>query len=481
MSIKQQTIRGAVWISISNAARQLIFLVLSTILYRLLPPSAFGTIAMATVLIAAMGLLQNMGIGSALIQRRSQVERAASTAFFIYPVIGLALALIGWVAAVPMAVFFDDPVLRPAVRIMSLVFIPTSFARVFMVMMDKQFEYYRRMWAELAGVSAFGTVALVLAFRGWGVWSLIWGYAAQELVIAGLCVVLCSFRPGLAFDRRIAGQLFSFGKHVLGAGAINFLIYQGDRALISRLLGKAPLGYYAESYKWGSQPVFQVSTIIARVAYPAFSRLQDKPDGLRDAFMRIYFFISWLALPFFVGVWFLAPELATVIFGRRWDPQVMVPLLRVVALYGAVRAMLTPTGSLFQAVGRPHYLSRTTLARLIVLAAVIYPMTLEWGLLGAAWAVTGSLLLITPVMYMLAGRILERSVFQILLHLRAALLSSVVMGAVLWGMGQVATVQSPWGLVARVVAGAVVYAAVLWVVSPASRGQLRDMAGTFFE
>jgi O-antigen/teichoic acid export membrane protein len=350
-----------------------------------------------------------------------------------------------------------------------------------MVMMDKLFEYYRRMWVELAAVAAFGMVALTLALRGWGVWSLIWGYVAQELVVAAGCAALCSFRPRLAFDRRIAGQLFSFGKHVLGSGAINFLIYQGDRALISRLLGKAPLGYYAESYKWGSQPIFQASSILARVTYPAFTRLQDKPDGLRDAFMRIYFFISWLALPFFVGIWFLAPELATVIFGRRWDPAVMVPLLRVVAFYGMARAMLSPAGALFQAVGRPHYLSRITVVRLAIIVVAIYPVTRIWGLLGTAWVVTGSLLAVAPVFYLLAGRILQRSVFQILLHLRAALLSSTVMGAVLWALARMTAIDGHWGLLARVLAGAAVYAAVLWVVSPASRGQLRDMVGTFFE
>ncbi len=481
MSIKQQTIRGAVWTAISNLARQLLFFVLSAILYRLLLPADFGTIAMATVLISAMGLFQNMGIGAALIQRREQVELAASTAFFLYPVIGLVLAILGWLLAGPMADFFRDPVLKPAVRLMAAVFIPTSFSRVFMMMMDRRFEYLRKMWAELASIAAFGMVALVLAFRGYGVWSLIWGYVAQELVLAALCTLLCSFRPRLAFDRRIAGELLSFGKHILGAGAINFLINQGDRALISRMLGRAPLGYYAESYKWGHQPIFQAAMVLSRVTLPAFAKLQDKPAELKDAFMRTYFLFSWLALPFFVGVWFLAPELALAIFGERWDAEVMVPLLRVVALYGTVRTIQMPTGSLFQSVGKPCYLSRLTVVRLVILVAAIYPMTKTWGLLGAAWAVTGSFLLIQPLTYQLAGRILNCSVFSILLHLRAALLASAVMGVALWGLGQLVEVGGPWTLLARVLAGAAIYFAVLLAVSPASRSQMRDLVGTFFK
>jgi len=140
MSIKQQTIRGAVWISISNLARQVIFFLLSAILYRLLVPADFGTIAMATVLITAMGLFQNMGIGAALIQRREQVELAASTAFFLYPLFGAALTAIGWVLAVPLADFFRDPVLCPVVRVMTATFIPASFGRVFIMMMDKRYS-----------------------------------------------------------------------------------------------------------------------------------------------------------------------------------------------------------------------------------------------------------------------------------------------------------------------------------------------------
>lgn len=481
MTIKQQTIRGAVWISISNLARQLIFFLLSIILYRLLVPADFGTIAMATVLITAMGLFQNMGIGTALIQRREQVELAASTAFFLYPLIGLVLALVGWAVAGPMAEFFRDPVLRPAVRVMAVTFIPTSFCRVFIMMMDKRFEYLRKMWAELASIAAFGTVALLLAFQGYGVWSLIWGFVAQELVLSAVCAALCSFCPRLAFDRRIAGELLSFGKHVLGAGAINFLINQGDRALISRMLGRAPLGYYAESYKWGSQPIFQVSIVLTRVTFPAFSKLQDKPVELKDAFMRTFFVFSQVALPFFVGVWFLAPELATVIFGQRWDPEVMVPLLRVVALYGTVRTTQMPVGSLFQAVGRPHYLSRLSAARLVILLAAIYPMTQAWGLLGAAWAVTGSFLLIQPATYVLAGRIMNCPTWRILLHLRAGLLASAVMGAALWGIGLSLEIGGPWMLVARVLVGAGIYFAVLLTVSPASRTQFRDLIGTFLK
>jgi O-antigen/teichoic acid export membrane protein len=481
MSIKQQTIRGAVWISISSMARQLTFLFLSTVLYRLLVPADFGTVAMATVLITAMGIFQNMGIGAALIHRRDQVELAASTAFYIYPLIGLALALIGWMAAGPMADFFRDPVLKPAVRVMAATFVPTSFCRVFQMMMEKRFEYLRKMWAELASTAAFTVVALVLAFRGWGVWSLIWGYVAQELVLAVLCTALCSFRPRLTFSRRIAGELLTYGTHLLGAGAINFLINQGDRALISRMLGKAPLGYYSESYKWGSQPIFQVAMVLTRVTFPAFSELQDKPAELKDAFMRTYFLFSWLGLPFFVGVWFLAPELATVIFGARWDPLVMVPLLRVVALYGTVRTIQMPTGSLFQAVGKPHYLSWLTVARLVILVAAIYPMTRAWGLLGAVWAVTGSFLLIQPPTYRLAGRVLNCSVFSILRHLRAALLASAVMAGALWGLGLLLEIGGGWSLLARLLTGAGIYFAVLLTVSPASRGQMRDIVGTFFK
>jgi len=428
-----------------------------------------------------MGIFQNMGIGTALIQRREQVELAASTAFFLYPVLGLTMALVGWAAAGPMAEFFHDPVLRPAVRVMAITFVPTSFGRVFMMMMDKRFEYLNKMWAELASTAAFGTVALLLAFRGYGVWSLVWGYVAQELVLAALCTALCSFRPRLVFDRRIAGELFAYGKHVLGAGAINFLINQGDRALVSRMLGRAPLGYYSESYKWGSQPIFQVSMVLTRVTFPAFSKLQDKPVELKDAFMRTYFLFSQVALPFFVGVWFLAPELATVIFGQRWDPGVMVPLLRVVALYGTVRTVQMPTGSLFQAVGKPHYLARLNLARLVVLLAAIYPMTQAWGLLGTAWAVTGSFLLIQPVTYLLAGRILNCAAWRILLHLRAALLASALMGAALWGLGLLLEIGGPWTLLIRVLAGAGIYFAVLLTVSPASRGQFRDIIATFFK
>lgn len=481
MSIKQQTIRGAVWTSISNVARQLLFFLLAAILYRLLEPGDFGTIAMATVLITAMGLFQNMGIGAALIQRREQEELAASTAFYLYPLLGFSLALIGWMLAGPMAEIFSDPVLKPVVRLMAAAFIPTSFGRVFFMMMDKRFEYLRKMWAELASSATFGAVALVLAFRGYGVWSLVWGYVAQELVLAALCTVLCSFRPRLVFDRRIAGELLSYAKHLLGAGVINFLINQGDRALINLMFGKAPLGYYAESYKWGSQPIFQTGIVLSRVTFPAYARLQDKPAELKDAFMRTYFLFSWLALPFCVGVWFVAPELATVIFGQRWDPQVMVPLLRVVALYGTVRTVQMPTGALFQAVGKPQYLSWINIARLVILAAAIYPMTRAWGLLGAACAVAGSFLILQPVTYHLAGRILDCPVSHILLHIRAALLSTAVMGAALWGMGLVLEIGGGWSLAARVLVGAGIYFTVLMTVSPASRSQLRDLVGTFLK
>jgi PST family polysaccharide transporter/lipopolysaccharide exporter len=221
--------------------------------------------------------------------------------------------------------------------------------------------------------------------------------------------------------------------------------------------------------------------VLNRVTFPAYSKLQGKPEVLRDAFMRTYFLSSWLALPFFVGVWFLAPELAVTIFGERWDPEVMVPLLRVVALYGTVRTIQMPTGSLVQAVGRPHYLSRVTLARLVILVVAIYPMTRAWGLLGAAWAVTGSFLLVQPVIYHLAGRIMQCPVHRILLHLRAALLASSVMGAALWGLGQLAAIGGPRDLLVRVLAGAGIYFTVLLTASPASRGQLRDLAGTFFK
>jgi len=119
-----------------------------------------------------------------------------------------------------------------------------------------------------------------MALQGFGVWSLVAGRLVLEVMSVITIWLALDWRPSLRFDRQIALELFSYGKYVIFAGILVFMISVIGITFIGRLLGSTELGYYSIAFTIAGFFTLQISILVSHVMFPAFSRIQDDMDNL---------------------------------------------------------------------------------------------------------------------------------------------------------------------------------------------------------
>jgi O-antigen/teichoic acid export membrane protein len=169
-----------------------------------------------------------------------------------------------------------------------------------------------------------------------------------------------------------------------------FVGTQGDDIFVSKYLGFAALGLYQMAYSVSNLPATQITHVISRVTFPAYSRLLSEPERLRAAFQRVLRGTMLLAAPLSVIIWFLIPDYVRYVVSSKWQP--IVPLVRILVVAGLVRSLAATGGALFQAMARPDLDFRMQLPRFVVLVGAIWPASKYLGVAGVCWVCLASIL-----------------------------------------------------------------------------------------
>lgn len=385
-SLSQRTARGGFWVFSLRIVQQIFGLTRLVILARILAPHDFGLMGIALLTMSTIETFSQTGFQAALIQKKKDIESYLDAAWTVLILRGLVLFGILYFAAPFAASFFDTPEAKPIIQVIGLSVLFQAFTNIGVIYFQKELEFNKEFIYQLAGTLADFIVAIsaVLILRN--VWALVLGMLAGNAVRCFMSYLIHPYRPRLSGDLAKAKELFGFGKWVLGSSILVFLLTQGDDIFVGKLLGAVSLGFYQMAYKISNMPATEISHLIAKVTFPAYSKLQDNLSKLKEAFLKVLQLTTFLSIPIAGVIFILAPDFTKIFLGLKWMP--MVPAMQVLALYGMLRAIGATTGVIFMAVGRPEISTKIKFVQLILLAILIYPFTMRWGILGASMAVT---------------------------------------------------------------------------------------------
>jgi O-antigen/teichoic acid export membrane protein len=361
-------------------------LAIGVMLSRLLTPADFGVVAIAFVVLGFVQPLGDLGIGSAVVQRRRLTVRHLRAAFTFSTLVGVAvavgLALISPVAALIMR----DARVTPVLRVLATGFAVQGIAVVAGALLRRRLDFKRLFFIDTASyVLGYGVVAVSLAVLGKGVWSLVWGGLFQGLFssVAQLAVARHSLRPLLA--GREVRELLHFG---VGAGTstwINYLAVNADNFVVGRMLGAASLGLYARAYTLMNLPYTYAASVMSGVLFPAFAQMQADPARLRRAYLMLTQVTALVAAAAMGTMAIVAPHLVRSLYGAKWV-GVVAPL-QVLCAAGYFRALYHIGGIVAQSVGLVYSdLRRQVLYATLVVAGALVGS--RYGLTGVAIGVS---------------------------------------------------------------------------------------------
>ncbi len=350
-SLSGRVASSAAWTGGARIVIQLCGLISTAVVARKIPASAYGLLAMAQVVMNFIMILRDLGIGSAVIHRRSIDERLVSSVF--WPNLGISLLCVAgcWVAAPAAADFFREPQVEPVLRVLSVAFALTGVSTIHLALLSRSLRFRAIAIAEIAGAVAGLTAAVGLALSGAGVWALVASWLTTSAVSTIGLVLGESWRPAAIFHWAEIRRVARFSLNLTGFNVVNYFARNADAALIGRHLGNAALGHYQLAYTVMLLPVGGIAQqVVGRVLFPALVEMQDDHGRFGEAFLRTCAAIAFLTFPMMAGVAVLAEPFIFVLLGSQYAP--VAPILAILAPVGMMQSIITTIGQIYKAKGR---------------------------------------------------------------------------------------------------------------------------------
>jgi len=458
-ALDRKILRGSSWAAVGLGGGQVLSLLSTLVLVRLLDPKAFGLAALATTFIIVVQNLQESGLGAALIYRRRDVEAAAACVLVFSLAFSILLSAACALVAPFLATLFHQSALTRIFSVMSLVLVVKSLGVAPGAILEQEMDFRSRAWADVAASVTQAVGAIGLALAGAGVWSLVLGYVAASCVRTAVLWALVPWRPS---PRRANWQLFRemvrYGRFVSASNVVNMFNRSLDNLTVGRILGATPLGFYAISFRLATAPVDSVGLIVGRPMFAAYSSLQHDLEAVRRIYVQNLQRVTFLSLPLSVGIAVTAQPIVLAVLGQAWQP--VVTPLRILAVYALVKSVTSACGAVWAGLGKPQIDLGFQVVHIVMLFPALILFTKQFGLTGAAAAMlvvdvlSGiPALVVTMRMVDLRPRALGRS-------LAPTAGSAALLALVLSVLVHVSSFMSaPAALALLVTAAAVVYAA----------------------
>jgi PST family polysaccharide transporter len=453
-SLKTRAVSGVRWTMINAVGERVLSFGTTMVLARILDPKHFGLYALAFVAIDSFSVFKNLGLDVAVIQRRDRTEDAATTALWVLPFVGLALYGVLFALAPTLSAWLGHPEVAGPMRVLGAVLIFAGFSSVPLALVRKTLQLDIQAKSNLAGMAVYSAVAIVLAARGWYIWSLVVAYLARWLVAVPLQWTLLRWRPQGRFDWSLLKEMFRYGKYVVGAWTVAFLTANVDKIVIGRWIGAGQLGYYTLCYGLAMFATYQISTRIFHVAFPAFTAAQARPELLRQGFIKLTKYLLFISLPVALILWLVPQELLYACYGKRWMKA--APILQVLAAAGALEALRVGVEPVLLGCGRSRAIFLLNLLQLALLAtgATVAALVLK-STVGVAWALIASIGIPCAIGLSLAMRQAGVRSLELLRALRPVGVGLLVMGSVValvqlvrpglrMGFGELLSVRGAW-------------------------------------
>lgn len=428
-SLSQKIITSGIWVATSAAGIHFLTLLRSIVLARLLTPEIFGLMGICIIVIRAIEVFSETGFSAALIHRKENFEDAKNTAYCLIVMRGFVLASIALVLAPFVAGYYQADNLKALIQVIAVSLILNGVSNINVVFFEKQLNF-KRICLLNQSVALVNTIlVIVLAYYLRSVWALVIGHVASAAVAASMSFILIPGKPKFQFNKKLAQELFGYGKYLTGLTAVTFIALEIDNFVVGKVLGMEALGFYVIAYMLGNLPTTHFVKIFMKVLFPAFSKLQDDRKAIRDGYLKALEFLSVFSFPAAAGLIAIAPEIIEVIYGPNWNPAILP--LRLLSVFGCLRALTSLGGYLFNAIGRPNFNFYINLLLAFLIAIMIYPLTYRHQLVGTALAITIPLGVQTTIGFLLLKKLIDLKIRQVLRVLSPPLLTSLTMVLIL--------------------------------------------------
>ncbi len=366
---REKATKGLFWSFVDNSANQIIQFVTSIILARLLTPREFGLIGMLTIFIAISQSFIDSGFSSALIRKKNCSQEDYSTIFYFNLLVSVLFCLLLIAFSGSISRFFNEPQLKDLLIIFSLGLIINAFGIIQRTELTKRIDFNLQMRVSVISAIISGIIGITLAYKGYGVWSLVAKTLAGYLITSLLLWLWNGWRPLFVFRINSLSELFSFGSKILVTGIINTFFQNLYLLVIGRVYSAVDLGFFTRADQFKSLPQQNLTKVIERVSFPLLSEIQEDDQKLKSSFRKLLknaMFISFLLMFVLSAV---SKALVITLIGEKWI--VSVSYLQWLCFAGVLYPMQSLNRNIMMVKNRSDLILRIEIVKKFLFVPVI--------------------------------------------------------------------------------------------------------------
>jgi O-antigen/teichoic acid export membrane protein len=429
--LTERAVGAAWWSTMEITARYFAQFVVMIVLARLLAPTDFGLVAMLAVFTSVGALLVDSGFGTALIQRQRMNADDETTVFIFTLAVSVLLATALWICAPAVADFYAQPSLVALARAMASLLPLGALGAVPDALLTMKLQFRARAKAELFASLLSGLVAITLAFRAFGAWSLVWQAISQIGARSLLLWIYSGWRPKGRFRRQAFHELFGFGGYILLSGLLETISVRMQSLLIGKLFDSHTLGLYTVAQNTQQAPTSFISSLLNRVGLPVFSTVADQPAKLLGALRISLRAALFVFVPSMIGIAIVAKPLIGLLYGQRWEGA--APVLTLLSIASAFWPVHVLNLAVLSAQGRSDLFFRLALIKKSLSIGLVILGAFE-GPIGIATAVLVANLLSVVINAHYSKKFIGYGVFDQLFDQRSTLALSLAAALAGWAI-----------------------------------------------
>jgi len=444
-------------------------LVSTIILARLLFPEDFGLVALSMAVIAIVELLGAFSFDIALIQNQKAPREHYDSAWTFNVIISCISAIVLSIVAMPLASFYETPRLEDIIYVLSIATLVQGFQNIGIVAFRKDLEFHKEFVFSVAKkiIAFVTTITLAILFKNY--WALVIGIVVSRVAGVILSYYLHPYRPRLSLTA--IHELMNFSKWLFINNLVIFIYTRAADFVVAKLSGSHALGLFTIAYEISNLPTTELIAPINRAVFPGYAKIASDISKLQQSFLDVIAIIMIIAMPASAGVAAVASLLVPVLLGERWLD--IIPLIQIMAFYGALMAMQTNTVSIYIALGKPRVITLIYSGYCIVLIVSLIILTGLHGAIGAAWALLLSVSLITPIALWLIIKRLELRVYDYTKVIVRPIIGAFIMYFVVVYFKQASDMNIYIELLLSIIIGSITYVTlvfIMWIISGRPQG-----------
>lgn len=318
-SLRKKTVAGLIWSGLERFSYQGIQFLVQMILMTILLPEDFGTIGILIVFVQISYVLVDSGFSNALIRKYNPTETDYSTSFYFNLVVGVCLYLIFFFAAPFIANFYDNPELKPLMRFVSLLTIFDSLSVVQRAKFTISLDFKTQARATITASLLAGVVAIVMTYKGFGVWALATQIVLNNFIATTLFWLYSKWIPKKPFSWRSFRELFGYGSKILASGLIDSVYRNIATLIIGKQFQERELGFYSGALQITRFPSQNLTGILQRVSFPMLSSIQNEEERLAVTYRKLLRLSAFVVFPLMFGLSTLISPIILSIFSEKWE------------------------------------------------------------------------------------------------------------------------------------------------------------------